>query len=152
MSVCPAQKSMSSTWISVALPGEELEGSQIRGIPIVSATSVLPQAKIFPVGSSVMWSGTMSQETTGPHLPEVASRGNGDSVTGEEVTLAAPAMNSSVWSPVPSMPRSPNFATPLLLVVAVRFPCSVPLPDARLAVISTPPTGFPVPSFTSTAG
>ena len=53
-------------------------GSQIRGIPMVSATSVLPQAKIFPFGIRLMCSGTMSQSTTGPHLPDVASVGSGD--------------------------------------------------------------------------
>ena len=56
--------------------------------------------------------------------------GSADRVTGEEVTSVVPAVNFRVWSPVPSMPRSPNFATPLALVMAVAVPSSVPLPDA----------------------
>ena len=55
-----------------------------------------------------MCSGTMSQLTTGPHLPVVASGGSGETETGEEVTLAAPAVNSRVWDPEPLIPRSPN--------------------------------------------
>ena len=71
MSVCPAQKSMSIARVNLwqRRSGDPLvAGSQIRGMPMVSATSVLPQAKIFPLGRRLMCSGTMSQSTTGPHF------------------------------------------------------------------------------------
>ena len=41
------------------------------------------------------------------------------------------------------MPRSPNCATPEASDVAVKLPPSVPLPDAMLAVTSTPTAGLP---------
>ena len=57
------------------------------------------------------------------------------------MTLPAVAVNCRVWLPVPVIPRSPNRATPEASVVAVVLPSSVPLPDARLAVTSTPEAG-----------
>ena len=72
MRVWPAQNSISLTSIMGAAGRTALGGSQTRGMPMVSATSRLPQAKIFPLGNRVICSGTMSQLTTGPHLPVVA--------------------------------------------------------------------------------
>src|SRR5215204_2745699 len=114
MSVSPAQKSMSGTTIFGALIGGPAVGSQMRGMPIVSdGLSVLPQAKIFPFGNRAMCSGAIAQSTTGPHSPTAALLERGESVTGEEVTVAGPDVNRMVCSPVPLMPRLPNAATPL---------------------------------------
>ena len=68
----------------------------MRGMPIVSTISCLPQARIFPVGIKVIWRGTMSQLTIGPIFPVLASAGRAEIVTGDEVTLALPAVNLSV--------------------------------------------------------
>ena len=144
MKACPEQNSIVSTGISMALVGGPLAGSQSRGIPItVPPGSNLPHASSLPLGRRCMCSGTMSQFTSGPHLPVVASAGSGERLTGAEVTLLVPAVNSSVCAPVPLMPRSPNFATPEASVVAVVVPSSVPPPEATLAVTSTPAAGCP---------
>jgi hypothetical protein len=58
--------------------------------------SLLPQAKIFPFGIRAMWSGTMSQLTTGPQEPVVAWDESADTSTGDDVTVADPAVNSMV--------------------------------------------------------
>ncbi len=68
-------------------------------VPIAPPSSYLPQAMTLPVGSRLMCSGTMSQLTTGPHFPVVASGGSADTVTGDEVTLLAPAVNCRVCDP-----------------------------------------------------
>ena len=70
-----------------------LAGSHSRGIaamvPMAPPSSYLPQPRILPVGSRWMWSGTMAQGTSGPHLPVVASDGSAETLTGAEVTLLA---------------------------------------------------------------
>ena len=148
---------MVSAGTSLALVGGlPLAGSQSRGIvamePIAPPSSNLPQPITLPVGNRLMCSGTMSQLTTVPHFPVVASEGSAETSTGDEVTLLPPAVNCSVCDPVPLMPRSPNCATPEASDVAVKLPPSVPLPDAMLAVTSTPAAGLPDASFTSTTG
>jgi hypothetical protein len=142
MKAWPAQNSIVSTTISRAPVGGPLAGSQSRGIPItVPPGSYLPHARILPVGSRCMCSGTMSQSTTGPHLPVVASVGSGERSTGAEVTVLVPAANWSTCAPVPLMPRSPNLATPDASVVAVVVPSSVPPPEATVASTCTPAMG-----------
>ena len=108
---------------------------------MVSAASVLPQARIFPFGNRFMWSGTTSHATTGPHWPLLASGGSADTSTGDEVTLASPAVNSSACEPMPRRPRSRNRALPFASVVAVMVPSRVP--ERAVAVTSTPATGLP---------
>jgi len=100
-------------------------------LPFVSN---LPQASTLPLGMRLMCSGTISQETGASHLPVAASGGSGSIRTDDDVPVAAPLVKLSVWSPVPAMPRSTNVALPEVPVVAVRVPCSVPVPLAMLAL------------------
>src|SRR3954462_9246918 len=98
--VRPAQKSMSLTPLtSGAVVGGPAAGSHTCGRPIVSAGSRLPQAKIFPEGSRLICSGTISQLTTGPHEPLDASVGSGAIEIAVDVTVAAPAANSILFEP-----------------------------------------------------
>src|SRR5919107_402113 len=152
VSVSPAQNSMSETTIGGnPTGGAPLDGSQIRGNPSVSPPmSLLPQAKILPLVISAMCKGTMSQLTTGPQAPVVASVGRADTATGDDVTVAGPAANSRVWEPAPRRPRSRKAATPLASDVAVAAPSSVA--PADVTVTSTPAAGFPFASFTWTTG
>ena len=143
---------MVSTGTIGAPAGDPLAGFQSRGIPMPPPTSNLPQPRSFPVGSRLRCRGTMSQPTTGPHLPVVASAGNAETLTGAAVTVSASMANSRVCAPVPLMPRSPNFAKPDASVVAVTVPSSVPPPEAMRAVTSAPAAGCPLPSFTCTSG
>src|SRR4051794_30254346 len=106
----------------MAVVGNPAAGSHSLGLAIVPSSSCLPHARIFRVGSRVMWSGTMSQATGEPHLPVVASGGSGFRVTVLEVTPIEPVVNRIVWAPVPDTPRSVNWAEPLAWVVAVRVP------------------------------
>jgi len=106
---------------------------------------------MLPFGIRLISRGTMSHGTTVPHLPWLASSGNAETLTGEEVTLAVPAVNSMVWSPVPLMPRSANRAMPFASVVAVVFPSSVPPPE-MLAVTAWPEIGVPPAAVTTTTG
>src|SRR5256885_10220425 len=103
------------------------DGSQIRGIPIVSGrTSVLPHAMIFPFGIRAMCKGTMSQLTRGPHAPIVAWVESAEMAMLFDVALAVPAVNLMVDEPAPRMPRSTKVARPLALVVAVVVPSRGP--------------------------
>ena len=156
ISVWPEQKSIVSACTSIALVGGPAAGSHRRGrvaiVPITPPSSYLPHPRAFPLGNRWMCSGTMSQATTGPHFPLVASDGSADRVTGVAVTLVKPILNSRVCAPAPSMPRSPNFAKSWASVVDVVVPSNVPPPPVRLAVTPTPGTGLPEPSLTWTTG
>src|SRR5689334_13807307 len=131
-----------------AVVGGPAAGSQIRGIPMLSAAEKgswfrLPQAKILPFGNNVICSGTMSHCTTGPQAPVLASAGSGEMVIADEVTVADPAANWIVFEPGPRIPRSPKAASPFASVVALLVPSSVPPPDAICAVTWTPARGCP---------
>src|SRR3954469_4767045 len=113
---------------SGAVVGGPAAGSHTCGLPIESAGSRLPQAKIFPEGSRLMCSGTISQLTTGPHEPVDSSLDRGPIAIAVEVTVADPAANSMLFDPCPRIPRSPKAALPLAPVVAVVLPSRLPLP------------------------
>ena len=152
MSAWPEQKSIVSTRAIGAFIGGPPAGSHRRGMAMVPSTSYLPQASTFPVGSRWMCSGTMAQSTGGSHLPVVASSGSGVIVMIFEILETDPAVKLSVCWPVPAMPRSVKAAVPLVRVVAVRAPWSVPVPLATCAVTATPESGTPPASLTSMMG
>src|SRR4051794_25693475 len=125
---------MVSARTSMAVVGAPTVGSQSRGLAImVVPDSYLPQARILPVGSRLMCSGTMLQGTGASHLPVDASVGRELSVTVEERALTLPVEYRSVWEPVPAIPRSTNLARPVDEVVAETLPCRLPEPLAMAA-------------------
>src|SRR4051812_20860204 len=152
MSAWPEQKSMSGSRIATAVnlggpdAGFHKRGCEAEVVPF----SYLPQASTFPVGSRLMWSGTMSQSTGTSQAPVVASAGSALTVTVAEGTDGPPVLKLTVCGPVPAIPRSTNLATPLPLVVMAALPCRVPL--AIDAVTVTPGTTTPFASLTTTVG
>ena len=153
ISVWPEQKSMSGSAISAAPLGGPEAGFHSRGSEAeVVPVSYLPQASTLPVGNRLMCSGTISQETGASHSPLVASGGSALSVTAAEVAEGPVVLKRRVCAPVPAIPRSTNLATPVLAVVTLVFPWSVPLPPAIDAVTDTLGTPTPLASFTTTVG
>src|SRR5689334_7128704 len=102
MPVCPEQNSIVSAGIIRAVVGGPAAGSHSRGTePMVPeawlfSSSYLPQPMILPVGSKLMWSGTMSHGTTGPHWPVVAAGGSGATATGDATTVSEAVAKFSV--------------------------------------------------------
>src|SRR6476659_1597046 len=143
---------MVSTWIISAVLGAPTAGSHSRGIAMVPSTSYLPHASSLPVGSRWTCSGTMAQSTGASHFPVEASGGRALMVTVLEVLESEPAAKLRVCVPAPAMPRSVKTAVPLVRVVAVRVPCSVPVPVAMLTFTTTPGSTTPPASFTTTIG
>ena len=153
MIVWPAQKSIVSAGTDTAVVGGPAAGFHRRGLAMCWVpASNFPHASTLPVGRSVIWSGTMFQDTGGSHLPVVASAGNAAMAIVEEVAVAAPVVNRRVEEPVPVSPRSVNVAEPFAFVVAVTAPWSTPGPVATVAVTTTPGTATPLASFTTTTG
>src|SRR3954447_6197732 len=154
MSAWPEQKSMSGSEIatSVTLGGPEPGVQRRRSDAEVVPASYLPQASTFPVGSRLMWRGTMSQATGASQAPVVAWVESALRVTVAEVTDGPPVLKRNVCGPAPAIPRSTNLATPLLLVVIASLPCRVPVPLAIEPVTVTPGTTTPFASFTTTVG
>ena len=77
MNAWPAQKSIVSFRMVMAVVGGPRPGSQSRGFPMPPSFSACPTQGFFRSGNRCMCKGTMSQSTGGSHLPTVASTGSG---------------------------------------------------------------------------